>query len=248
MAKIQENKQNEDEIIRLDNIYKNYKMGESIVQAVCDASLIINKGEFVAIVGPSGSGKSTMMNMVGALDLASKGDIFLDGIDIEHVSESRLAQIRGRRIGFIFQTFNLVPTLNALENVALPMVFQGVPRWKRIERAKKLLNDVKLGHRIYHFPNELSGGERQRVAIARALANDPEVILADEPTGNLDSKTGEEIVNMFRELNFQGKTIIMITHDNELAKKAKRIIRLRDGKIVGEEAIKRLKNPAKQIR
>jgi putative ABC transport system ATP-binding protein len=225
-------KKHKDEIIRLDNICKTYKMGSSVINAVCDASLNINKGEFVAIVGPSGSGKSTMMNMVGALDLASKGEIFLDGIDIEHLAESRLAQIRGKRIGFIFQTFNLIPTLNALENVSLPMIFQGVSRGKRIERARQLLKEVKLEKRMYHLPNELSGGERQRVAIARALANDPEVILADEPTGNLDSKTGEEILNMFIELNKKGKTIIMITHDNNLAKRAQRIIRLSDGKIV----------------
>jgi putative ABC transport system ATP-binding protein len=231
--KIQKN--HEDEIIRLDNICKSYRMGSAVIQAVCDASLSIHKGEFVAIVGPSGSGKSTMMNMVGALDLASKGEIFLDGIDIEHVSESRLAQIRGKRIGFIFQTFNLIPTLNALENVALPMTFQNIPRWKRMQRAKELLKEVKLSHRMYHLPNELSGGERQRVAIARALANDPEVILADEPTGNLDSKTGEEILSLFMELNKSGKTIIMITHDNNLAKRAQRIIRLKDGKIVKED-------------
>jgi len=227
-------KKNENEIIRLDNIFKTYRMGNSIIQAVCDVSLNINKGEFVAITGPSGSGKSTMMNMVGALDLASKGEILLDGIDIEHLAESRLAQIRGKRIGFIFQTFNLIPTLNALENVALPMIFQGVPKRKRMERAKLLLEEVKLERRMYHLPNELSGGERQRVAIARALANDPEVILADEPTGNLDSKTGEEILKMFIELNKKGKTIIMITHDNNLAKRAQRIIRIRDGKIVKE--------------
>jgi putative ABC transport system ATP-binding protein len=227
-------KKNENEIIRLDNIFKTYRMGNSIIQAVCDVSLNINKGEFVAITGPSGSGKSTMMNMVGALDLASKGEILLDGIDIEHLAESRLAQIRGKRIGFIFQTFNLIPTLNALENVALPMIFQGVPNRKRMERAKLLLEEVKLERRMYHLPNELSGGERQRVAIARALANDPEVILADEPTGNLDSKTGEEILKMFIELNKKGKTIIMITHDNNLAKRAQRIIRIRDGKIVKE--------------
>jgi putative ABC transport system ATP-binding protein len=225
-------KKNEKEIIRLDNICKTYRMGSAVINAVCDASLTINKGEFVAIVGPSGSGKSTMMNMVGALDLASKGEIFLDGIDIEHLAESSLAQIRGKRIGFIFQTFNLIPTLNALENVALPMLFQGVSRVKRIEKARLLLKEVKLEKRMYHLPNELSGGERQRVAIARALANDPEVILADEPTGNLDSKTGEEILNMFIELNKKGKTIIMITHDNNLAKRAQRIIRLSDGKIV----------------
>ena len=227
--KIQKN--HELEVIRLDNICKKYKMGDSIIQAVCDVNLGINKGEFVAIVGPSGSGKSTMMNMVGALDLASEGDIFLDGIDIEHLAESRLAQIRGKRIGFIFQTFNLIPTLNALENVALPMIFQGVPKWKRIERAKKLLENVKLSHRIYHLPNELSGGERQRVAIARALANDPEVILADEPTGNLDSKRGEEIVKLFLKLRKEGKTIIMVTHNLEIAKHANKVYKLKDGRL-----------------
>jgi putative ABC transport system ATP-binding protein len=223
---------NNDEIIKLKNVCKNYQMGDSVIRAVCEVDLTIKKGEFVAIVGPSGSGKSTMVNMVGALDLASRGEIYLDGTDIEKVSESRLAQIRGKKIGFIFQTFNLVPTLNALENVMLPMIFQNVSKWKRTETAKKLLQDVKLDHRMYHLPNELSGGERQRVAIARALANDPEVILADEPTGNLDSKTGEEIMNMFLMLNKKGKTIIMITHDPELAKRAKRIVRLKDGKII----------------
>ncbi|MEM0465151.1 MAG: ABC transporter ATP-binding protein [Candidatus Pacearchaeota archaeon] len=221
-----------NEIIKLNNVCKTYKMGDSFIKAVCDVNLSINKGDFVAIVGPSGSGKSTMMNMVGALDLATKGEIYLDGIDIEHVSESKLAQIRGKKVGFIFQTFNLISTLNALENVMLPMVFQRVPRWKRFERAKKLLKDVKLEHRIYHLPNELSGGERQRVAIARALANDPDIILADEPTGNLDSKTGEEILEMFMDLNKKGKTIIMITHDLNLAKKAKRIVKIKDGMII----------------
>ena len=221
-----------EEIIRLDNISKTYQMGNSQIKAVCDASLIIKKGEFVAIVGPSGSGKSTMMNMVGALDLASKGDIYLDNINIEKVSESQLAQIRGKRIGFIFQTFNLIPTLNAVENVALPMTFQNIPRSVRMERAKELLKEVKLENRMFHLPNELSGGERQRVAIARALANDPEVILADEPTGNLDSKTGEEIINMFIDLNKKGRTIIMITHDHNVAKRAQRIIRIKDGMIV----------------
>ncbi len=224
-------KQAED-IIKLENVSKSYKMGDSVVKAVRDVNISIKKGEFVAIVGPSGSGKSTMMNMVGALDLATRGDIYLGKLDIEKVSESQLAQIRGRRIGFIFQTFNLIPTLNALENIALPMVFQNIPRYNRIERAKKLLKDVKLEPRMYHLPSELSGGERQRVAIARALANDPEIILADEPTGNLDSKTGEEILNMFLELNKLGKTIIMITHDQNIAKRAQRIIRIKDGLIV----------------
>ena len=224
-------KQN-NEIIKLENVSKNYRMGETVIQAVSEANLTIKKGDFVAIVGPSGSGKSTMLNLVGALDLATRGDIYLDGVDIEHLHESDLAQIRGKKIGFIFQTFNLMPTLNALENVALPMIFQGVSRWKRIEKAKKLLSDVKLANRMNHLPNELSGGERQRVAIARALANEPEVILADEPTGNLDSKTGEEILNLFMELNKQGKTIIVITHDSDIAKKARKIIKLKDGKIV----------------
>jgi putative ABC transport system ATP-binding protein len=227
--------ENKEELIKLNNVCKRYRMGESIVQAVCGVNLTIEKGDFVAIVGPSGSGKSTMMNMVGALDLATEGDIFLSNIDIEHVSESKLAQIRGKRIGFIFQTFNLIPTLNALENVMLPMIFQGVSKKTRLERGKKLMEDVKLSHRMYHLPNELSGGERQRVAIARALANDPEVILADEPTGNLDSKTGEEILKMFIELHKKGKTIIMITHDYELAKKAEKIVRLKDGTITSIE-------------
>jgi putative ABC transport system ATP-binding protein len=218
-------------IIKLDNVCKNYEMGEEKVRAVCDASLDIKKGDFVAIVGPSGSGKSTMMNLVGALDLASKGDIFLDGMNIEHLPESDLAQIRGKKIGFVFQTFNLIPTLTALENVMLPMMFQNVNKAEREEKAKKLLEKVKLSHRLNHLPGELSGGERQRVAIARALANDPEVILADEPTGNLDSKTGEEILEMFINLNKEGKTIIMVTHDKDLAKKARHIVRLKDGRI-----------------
>lgn len=221
-----------EELIKLENVCKNYRMGDSIVRAICDIDLIIKKGEFVAIMGPSGSGKSTMMNLIGALDIASKGNIYLGKINIERVSESQLAQIRGRKIGFIFQTFNLIPTLNAIENVALPMVFQNVSKLKRIERAKELLKQVKLENRMYHLPSEMSGGERQRVAIARALANDPEIILADEPTGNLDSKTGEEILDIFIELNKKGKTIIIITHDPYIAKKAKRVIKIKDGKIV----------------
>jgi len=214
-------------------VYKEYQMGDNIIHAVEDVSLNIKKGDFIAIVGPSGSGKSTMMNLVGALDLATQGNIFLDELNIEHLEESELAQIRGRKIGFVFQTFNLIPTQTALGNVMLPMIFQSVPREERIERAKELLEKVKLSHRINHLPNELSGGERQRVAIARALANDPEVLLADEPTGNLDSKTGEEIINLFEKLNKEGKTIIIVTHDLELAKKhVGKIIKLKDGGIV----------------
>jgi len=206
-------------------------MGESIVRAACDIDLEVKQGDLIAIVGPSGSGKSTMMNLVGALDLATRGDIFLDGINIEHLEESELAQIRGKKIGFIFQTFNLIPTQTALENVMLPMMFQGVGRKEREERARELLEKVDLGDRMTHLPGELSGGQRQRVAIARALANDPDIILADEPTGNLDSKTGEEIIKLFIELNKQGKTVIIVTHDNELAKRAKKVIKLKDGRI-----------------
>ena len=221
------------EIIKLQNVHKEYEMGNTKIHAVEDISLNIKQGDFIAIVGPSGSGKSTMMNLVGALDLATQGNIFLDGLNIEHLEESELAQIRGKKIGFVFQTFNLIPTQTALENVALPMLFQEIPREERIEKAKELLEKVKLSHRINHLPNELSGGERQRVAIARALANDPEVLLADEPTGNLDSKTGEEIINLFGKLNKEGKTIIMVTHDLDLAKKhANKIIKLKDGRIV----------------
>jgi len=218
--------------LKLKNVYKNYRMGNSIIQAVKEINLEIKRGDFIAILGPSGSGKSTLLNLVGALDLATRGNIYLYGIDIEHLEEDDLAQIRGKKIGFVFQTFNLIPTLTALENVMLPMLFQGVGRKERIDKAKRLLEKVKLSHRINHLPNELSGGERQRVAIARALANDPEIILADEPTGNLDTKTGNEIINMFIELNKEGKTIIIVTHDLEIANKAKKIIKLKDGRIV----------------
>jgi len=220
-----------EEIIRLENVSKRYEMGEEIINAAYNINLTINKGDFIAITGPSGSGKSTMMNLVGALDLASDGEIYLDKIDIEHLEESELAQIRGKKIGFIFQTFNLIPTLTALDNVSLPLLFQGVEKEERDDRARELLESVGLGHRLTHLPNELSGGERQRVAIARALANDPEIILADEPTGNLDSKTGQEILELFKKLNKEGKTVIMVTHDPNLAKKANRIVKLKDGRI-----------------
>ncbi len=219
------------EIIKLKNVHKNYIMGDAVIRAVEGVDLSIKKGDFLAIVGPSGSGKSTMMNLVGALDLATKGDIFLDGQNIEHLHESGLARIRGKKIGFIFQTFNLIPTLTALENVILPMMFQSYTKEERLERGKDLLKQVGLEKRMNHLPSELSGGERQRVAIARALANNPEVILADEPTGNLDSKTGKQVIEILKKLNKQSKTIVMVTHDLEMAKQAKRIIRLRDGKI-----------------
>ena len=221
-----------ENIISLKKVCKNFQIGDSTIHAVRDINLDIKKGDFIAIVGPSGSGKSTMMNLIGALDLASEGDIFLGGKNIEKLDESELAQIRGRKIGFVFQTFNLIPTLTAMENIALPMIFQGYTKEERIERAEQILKDVKLIHRKKHFPNELSGGERQRVAIGRALANNPEVILADEPTGNLDTKTGLDIMKLFVELNKKGKTIILVTHNLNIIKYARKVIKLVDGKIV----------------
>ncbi len=219
-------------VIEVRNVEKIYKMGDVEVPALDGVDIVINRGEFVAIMGPSGSGKSTAMNMVGCLDVPTKGKVFLDGHDISQLGESELAQIRGKKIGFIFQTFNLINSISAIENVELPMIFQGVSKDERMERAKELLSLVDLGDRMEHKPTEMSGGQQQRVAVARALANDPEVILADEPTGNLDSKTGKEIIELIGKLNKEGKTIIMVTHDEDIAKHAQRIVRLKDGKIV----------------
>ena len=222
-----------DVIIKLENVWKTYQMGHVKVNALQGVDLIIKDGDFVAIMGPSGSGKSTMMNLVGCLDIPSKGKIFLDRQNIAHLHESDLAQIRGKRIGFIFQQFNLIPTLSALENVMLPMAFQGVHIEERRKKAMELLEQVNLGERAHHKPSELSGGQQQRVAIARSLANDPEVILADEPTGNLDSKTGHEFMEFLKDLNVKkGKTIIMVTHDASTSKYAQRTSILKDGKIV----------------
>lgn len=219
-------------LIELKEVFKHYQMGENIVKAVDGINITIEEGDFVAIMGPSGSGKSTTMNLVGSLDLATRGDIFLDGINIEHLEESDLAQIRGVKIGFIFQSFNLIPNLTAKENVALPMLFQEVEKEERLTKAEKLLELVDLGDRMDHYPNELSGGQQQRVAIARSLANDPDVILADEPTGNLDTKTGEKVMNFLKDLNSKGKTIIMVTHDPDLAMEhAKKIYWIKDGKV-----------------
>ena len=220
-------------IIKLENVWKIYKMGDVNVNALQGMSLDVKEGEFVAIMGPSGSGKSTAVNMIGCLDVPTKGKIFLENHDISKLSESELAQIRGRKIGFIFQQFNLVQTLTAAENVMLPMIFQGVPESVRLKKAKELLELVELGDRINHRPSELSGGQQQRVAIARSLSNNPEVILADEPTGNLDSKTGANVLGFLENLHRnEKKTIIMVTHDQNLAKVAERIEFLKDGKIV----------------
>ncbi len=220
-------------LIKLENVYKIYHLEGIDVPAINGISLEINKGNFVALIGPSGSGKSTAMNLVGCLDTATKGAIYLGNHNIAHLSESDLAQIRGKQIGFIFQTFNLIPSLHALDNVALPMVFQGASRSTRETKAAKLLEQVGLSNRMYHLPNQLSGGQRQRVAIARALINDPEIILADEPTGNLDTKTGDEIMKLLQELHRQGKTIILVTHNPALTKLADKVIKLKDGKIIG---------------
>lgn len=223
-----------DAIIKLEDVSKIYHINSVQVPALNNINLEIQQGEFLAITGPSGSGKSTMMDLVGCLDKPTKGAIYLESKDISHLSESNLAEIRGKKIGFVFQQFNLIPTLTALENVILPMEFQDASTNNTKERAKKLLELVGLKDRINHKPTELSGGEQQRVAIARSLSNDPEVILADEPTGNLDSKTGKYIMNFLCELHKKGKTIIMVTHDLELVKFAKRVIKLKDGKIEKE--------------
>ena len=233
-------------IIELKNVEKYYQMGESLVKAVDGISIKIEKGNFVAIMGPSGSGKSTTMNLVGSLDLSTKGDIYLDGKDIEHLDESQLAQIRGKKIGFIFQSFNLIPNLTAKENVMLPMLFQEIEREDREEKAEQLLKQVGLSDREGHYPNQLSGGEQQRVAIARALANDPEVILADEPTGNLDTKTGEIVMKFLDKCNKAGKTIIIVTHDPNIAQAHAQIIyQVKDGKI--EKVLKKTKDKWKTV-
>jgi putative ABC transport system ATP-binding protein len=228
-------------IIELRNVHKIYDMGESKVRALDDFSLKIKKGEFVAIMGPSGSGKSTAMNLVGSLDIPTYGKIFLDNHNISHLHESDLAQIRGKKIGFIFQQFNLIPNLTAKENIALPMLFQGSTANERDKKAEELLKLVELEEREDHYPNQLSGGQQQRVAIARSLANDPEVILADEPTGNLDTRTGEIVMKFLEKLNKEGKTIIMVTHSPELAQKHAEITYwIKDGKL--EKITKKKKN------
>ncbi|MEK6915354.1 MAG: ABC transporter ATP-binding protein [Nanoarchaeota archaeon] len=221
-----------DSLIKLEDVTKHYHMGDAVVKAVDGINIAIKKRDFVAIMGPSGSGKSTAMNLVGSLDMASHGRILLEGVDIERFGESELAQLRGKKIGFIFQSFNLIPNLTARENIMLPMLFQGVNIEERERRSLELLKIVELETRMDHYPNQLSGGQQQRVAIARALANDPEIILADEPTGNLDTKTGENVMNLLTDLNQRGKTIILITHAPEVAMNhAKKIYWLKDGKI-----------------
>ena len=224
-------------VIEIKDVWKTYHIGSIAIHALRGMNFKAFKGEFVSIIGPSGSGKSTAMNMIGSLDIPSKGKIYLDGKDISSLTESDLATIRGKKIGFIFQQFNLINTLTAKENVMLPMIFQNIEREDREEKAERLLHMVDLQDRADHYPNQLSGGQQQRVAIARALANDPEIILADEPTGNLDSGTTNDILQLFDRLNREGRTIIMVTHENDVAAHAKRIIRLHDGLLQSDELI-----------
>lgn len=229
---------NTQHIIKLIDVHKTYNIGDVEVHAVKGVSLTINRGEFIAIMGPSGSGKTTLLNMIGCLDVPSQGSIFLKGLDISRLSESKLAEFRGRVLGFVFQSFNLISTLTALDNVQLPMMFQGINADERLSRAKKLLSMVGLADRLYHKPTELSGGQQQKVAIARALSNNPEVIIADEPTGNLDTKSGRDIMQVLKKLNHQGTTIVLVTHEKHIAEYASRIVLLRDGKIVKDEVRK----------
>ena len=220
-----------NEIISLSKVVKNYHVGTELVRALREIDLKINKNEFVAMMGPSGSGKSTLMNTLGCLDTPTSGSYFLNGVDVSKMSDNELADIRNKEIGFIFQTFNLLPRSTALENVMLPLVYAGVSKQERIKIATEALESVQLSDRMHHKPNELSGGQRQRVAVARALVNKPSIILADEPTGNLDSKTSAEIIALLEEIHALGNTIILVTHEEDIAEHAHRIVRLRDGQI-----------------
>ncbi|MGZ3874686.1 MAG: ABC transporter ATP-binding protein [Mucilaginibacter sp.] len=218
-------------LIILKDIGRKYVIGSEIIHAIKSVSLSINKGEFVALMGPSGSGKSTLMNILGCLDTPSKGQYMLNGIDVSHMTDNELAEVRNTEIGFVFQTFNLLPRNTALDNVALPLVYAGVSKADRRTRAKTTLENVGLGNRLDHKPNELSGGQRQRVAVARALINHPSIILADEPTGNLDTKTSIEIMGLIEDIHAKGNTIILVTHEEDIAMHAHRIVRMRDGLI-----------------
>ena len=221
-------------MIKLEHIFKIYQLGENKVYALNDVSLHVAEHEFLSIIGPSGSGKSTLMNMLGCLDVPTSGKYILDGEDVSKKNDDELAYIRNNKIGFVFQGFNLIQKLTAIENVELPLIYLNVPARERRERAKKALESVGLGERIHHTPTELSGGQQQRVAIARALITNPPIILADEPTGNLDSKAGKEVMQIFKVLHKKGNTIILITHDSDVAKQASRMVRIQDGKIYEE--------------
>lgn len=235
------------EVIRFQEIVKTYKIGTMEVNALRGVSYTIMKNEYVAIMGPSGSGKSTLMNIIGCLDTPTSGSYFLSGHDVSKMEDDNLAEIRNKEIGFVFQTFNLLPRYTALENVMLPLIYSGVPKHDRIERATMLLDSVGLTQRMNHKPNELSGGQRQRVAVARALVNKPSIILADEPTGNLDSKTSVDIMNLFAEIHSKGNTVILVTHEEDIARHAHRIIRLRDGHIESDMKNEHIVAPTFQL-
>jgi putative ABC transport system ATP-binding protein len=220
-----------DKVIDITEVTKVYQMGKETVHALRGVSLHINKNEYVALMGPSGSGKSTLMNMLGCLDTPTSGGYWLNGQNVSTLIDDELAAIRNKEIGFVFQTFNLIPRLSSLENVALPLVYAGMKKSDRLDKAYEVLSSVGLGDRVGHKPNELSGGQRQRVAVARALVNDPSIILADEPTGNLDSKTSIEIMGLFEQIHNQGNTVILVTHEPDIAEYAHRLIRLKDGKL-----------------
>jgi putative ABC transport system ATP-binding protein len=224
------------EVIRIENLTRFYTIGEETVRALNGINLTIKKNEYVALMGPSGSGKSTLMNIIGCLDTPTSGEYFLNGPNVAQLSDSELAAIRNKEIGFVFQTFNLLPRLTALQNVALPLVYAGIPEAERLKKAKEVLEQVGLGNRITHKPNELSGGQRQRVAVARALVNHPSIILADEPTGNLDTKTSEEIMQLFDIIHQAGNTIVLVTHEEDIALRAKRVVRMRDGIVESDQA------------
>ena len=226
-------------LIRLQNLSRLYQMGQETIHALRDVSLEIERGEYVAIMGPSGSGKSTLMNLLGCLDTPTSGTYELNGTDVSEMDDNELAEVRNREIGFVFQTFNLLPRSNALRNVELPLIYSGMTFDERKRVALEALTSVGLADRVTHKPNELSGGQRQRVAVARALVNSPSIILADEPTGNLDSKTGDEIMALFEDLSRKGNTVFVVTHEEEVARHARRIIRIRDGLIASDDLVKR---------